>query len=709
MTATLAARAERTSKTPRDVVSVLSLYAVLRIVLPAEYVIGAMGAAGQPAQLLGLGVALWWVADWLNQPRPRSRVKQPLKRLALVFLMAVLASYLVAAIRPFSPNEQLAADRSLLNVIVWVGVMLAAVDGIKTRARLDTLLRRLVLLGALEGAFGLLQVVAKQTFIQYFRLPGLADNGVDPLLIARGSFLRAVGTAIHPIEYGVALSMLLPIALHYAVADNGHRTFLARWFPVGAIAIGLSQSVSRSAVVCTAIGFIILLVAWPPKLRRRAYLVTPALVAVLALARPGFIRTFVDLFSAGTSDPSILSRTNSYAIALAFIERAPVFGRGMGTFLPEYWILDNQYLGSLIELGVVGLTCMLLLFVTGGVTAWKLREPMAMPGRLTPAASRLGAALAAAIAAGCAGFAFFDAWSFPWVPSTLFLLFGCVGALRRLTVEDAVKYSNGALSTAVTRRLVPSNGSVQGQFAGMTIWSIAGAVRRRWPVAAAGIIVTLIGSYAAAKAPGVYYEQSAMVLTAPAPSVADGGGSQLGSDSLVSMAGIVVGQLNEQGPLSLSTGATIVGMGIRNGVWVRLPNDGDQWVYIFDRAELDVEVVGSNPTQVANNMTTTAAKIRATLLADQLSVGARQNWLIKVSMSPPSAPVLYVKGSAARAGPSAFALGLILTLIATLMVDRWWGRRTLSARRHRQTRSHIEKPVFASTSTSSSSAEVRPR
>lgn len=706
MTATLEARGERTSKAPRDIVSVLSLYAVLRIVLPAEYVIGAMGAAGQPAQLLGLGIALWWLADWLNQPRPKSRVKQPLKLLALVFLMAVLASYLVAAIRPFSPNEQLAADRSLLNIIAWVGVMLAAIDGITTRARLDTLLRRLVLLGGLEGAFGFLQVIAKQSFIQYFRLPGLADNGVDPLLLARGSSLRAVGTAIHPIEYAVALSMLLPIALHYAVTDNGRRTFLARWFPVGAIALGLSQSVSRSAVVCTAVGFLILLVAWPPRLRRRAYLITPVLVAIVALAHPGFLRTFLNLFAGASTDPSILSRTNSYAIAWSFIERAPLFGRGMGTFLPEYQILDNQYLGSLIELGVVGLTCMLLLFLAGGVTAWKLREPMAMPEGLAPAASKLGPALAAAIAAGCAGFAFFDAWSFPWVPSILFLLLGCVGALRRLTVEDAVKYSNG-LST-VKPSLGSPDGSVQGRFSGMTIWSLAGAVRRRWLVAVVGIIVTFAGCYVAVKYPGVYYEQTEMVFTAPAPAVADGGGSQLGADSLISMAGIVASQLNERGPMPLATGATIVGAGIRNGVWVRLPNDGDQWVSVFDQAELDVEVVGGNPNQVTANMAATVAKIRTTLLQDQLSVGARQNWLIKVSSNPPSPPVLYIRGSSARAGIAALLLGLALTLIFTVLVDRWRGRRTMTVSRQRQARSRSRKPVFAGTSTLSS-AEVRPR
>src|SRR5260370_1903118 len=153
-------RTSQSSRSPssRDVVSTLSLFAVLRIVLPSRYVIGPLGGAGEPAQLLGLGIALWWLADWFGQPQPRSRIEQPLKRFALAFLVAVLASYLVAAIRPISPTEQLAADRSALNVIAWGGLMLAAMDGITSRARLDTLLRRVTLLARREGTLATLQL-----------------------------------------------------------------------------------------------------------------------------------------------------------------------------------------------------------------------------------------------------------------------------------------------------------------------------------------------------------------------------------------------------------------------------------------------------------------------------------------------------------------------------------------------------------------------
>ena len=555
----LTTQTEGSARASRDAVTFLSLYAVLRIVLPSQYVIGPLGGAGQPAQLLGLGIAILWVADWLGQPWSRLPVKQPLKRSAFVFLIAVLASYLVAALRPLSSAEQLAADRSLLNFIAWIGVMLTAMDGVTTRDRLDTLLRRVVLLGALEGALGVLQLLAKQSFLQYFHLPGLANTGVDALLLTRGSFLRPVGTAISPIEYGVFLSMVLPIALHYAVSDVGRRAFLARWIPVGAIACALALSLSRSAIISTVVGLTLLVVTWPPALRRRVYFVAAAFVAVMAVALRGFLGTILSLFGGVGSDSSTVSRLDSYSVAWSFVARSPLFGRGAGTFLPEYWILDDQFLGSLIEIGIVGLFCMILLFLNSGITAWRLRRPMLLPGGYVAPASRLGPVLASAIAAGCVSFAFFDAFSFPMVPSMLFLLFGCVGALRRLTLEDAEK-DVGAIS-AVGASARPSNHVGGGEAVGITVWRLANVVRRRWPFVVAGVIASFVGAYIAATTPGVYYEQANVVMTAP-----NGTGFQPGSGGLVSTAGLLESQLGEQGPLRLSPAATIVGAGIRDGV-----------------------------------------------------------------------------------------------------------------------------------------------
>jgi hypothetical protein len=456
--------------------------------------------------------------------------------------------------------------------------------------------------------------------------------------------------------------MVLPIALHYAVSDAGRRSFLARWFPVVAIAGALSLSLSRSAIVSTVVAFALFLPAWPARLRRWTYLAAAVSIAAAAVALRGFLGTVLSLFGGIGGDSSTVSRLDSYSVAWSFIMRDPVFGRGTGTFLPEYWILDNQFLGSLIEIGVVGLACMLLLFQSGIRTGWQLRRHMAVPDTHAPSISRLGPVLSASIAAGAVSFAFFDALSFPMVPSLLFLMCGCAGALRRLTLEDAE-------ADAVSLRR-PSNRLVRAGDGGVTVWSLAGTVRRLWPFAVAGVIVTFVGAEIVTTVPGVYYEQVSTVFIAP-----NGSGFQPGQSGLVSTAGLIESQLGEQGPLPLSPTANIVGTGVRNGIWVRLPNDGGQWATNFDQEDLDVEVAGGNEEQVQAKMEVTISKIRTLLRHDQLSLGVRQDQLIDIGLSPVSPPVYYMRGSAARAGLTSLVLGLALALTILVMADRWLVRR----------------------------------
>jgi O-antigen ligase len=150
-------------------------------------------------------------------------------------------------------------------------------------------------------------------------------------------------------------------------------------------------------------------------------------LAVVFVTVPGMIGTLVGLFSGIGSDSSAQSRTGSYSLAGMFIERAPIFGRGFQTFLPEYRILDNQYLLSVIETGLVGVAALLGFFVTGIVTARRARRLAD-----TEAVKGLAQALAASCAAGMASFALFDALSFPQVANLVMLVVGVAGGLYRL-------------------------------------------------------------------------------------------------------------------------------------------------------------------------------------------------------------------------------------------------------------------------------------
>jgi O-antigen ligase len=431
-----------------DAVPLLSVFIVLLIGIPSRLIIGPLGGAGTPAQVLGLCLAAWWLAMRFASPSMRDRCSRPMRTAMLVFVAAVLASYIAAATRAITSDEMRSADLGLVSVISWLGVLLVAADAVRSQNKLDTLLRRLVIAGGALATLGIVQFVTKLPFTNYIQIPGLTANNALLSVSDRDGFTRPAGTALHAIEFGAVLTMILPIALHYAIADQ-HRSLTRRWYPVAAIAIAVPISISRSAIVSTFVVLAFLMPTWSVALRRKACLGIAALMCGLFVLVPGLLGTLTGLFTGISSDSSAQSRTGSYPLAWEFISRAPLFGRGFPTFLPEYRILDNQYLGILIDMGVVGCVALVSLFVTGVLTARRVRRDSR-----DPAERQLAQALAASVASAGISFAFFDAFSFPMASGLLFFILGCVGTLRRLARSRQAQFSGG--------RAYPSSGTPYG-------------------------------------------------------------------------------------------------------------------------------------------------------------------------------------------------------------------------------------------------------
>jgi O-antigen ligase len=141
----------------------------------------------------------------------------------------------------------------------------------------------------------------------------------------------------------------------------------------------------------------------------------------------GLFGTLFSLFSNISSDTSAQSRTDSYALVEQFIGRSPIFGRGFRTFLPSYRILDNQLLGTTIEMGVVGLGALLGLMITTIIACRQVRRTVA-----DESARRLAQACIASVASALVGFAFYDGLSFPMGAGIFFFVVGCGGSLAGL-------------------------------------------------------------------------------------------------------------------------------------------------------------------------------------------------------------------------------------------------------------------------------------
>lgn len=409
-----------------DAVTALTIFLVALIVIPSSLIVGPLGQAGTPAQVIGMiTFAVWLVAAIGTAPRGR-RPREPIRIFAWLFTVAVGISYVAANSRAMFSAEARSADAGLLLICSWMGILLLAMDRIPSRERLDVLLRRLAVLAGALATLGLLQFATKEPFTNYLQIPGLTQNASLSSLYGRGGLTRPAGTAVHPIEFGAVLTMALPITLHYAFADT-HRSLLRRWFPVVAIAFAVPISLSRSAVLSVLVVLCFMMPMWPRLVRRRAYVAILAVCAAVYVLVPGLIGTITNLFTHISSDSSAQSRTGSFALAYDFIGRSPLIGRGFLTFLPDYRILDDQYLGLLIDTGILGLSAFLGLLASGVIGGVRLKKVCT-----DRTDGRLAVALAASVASAMASFALFDGFSFPMSASLLFLILGCVGALRRL-------------------------------------------------------------------------------------------------------------------------------------------------------------------------------------------------------------------------------------------------------------------------------------
>ncbi len=412
-----------------DAAGWLTVYFVLLLFVPSRLIVGPLGSAGAPSMLFGLGSLLLWLVLFLGADRRTSLGPQPIRRALGTFLFCVGVSFVLAMSRPLSPDEVSPSTVALLALASWSGTLLLTHDALYERSRFDTLIWRLAVCGGLIGVLGLVQIATRRLWVDLLSIPGLTSTP-GYALSSRGGFPRPAGTAIHPIEYGVLLAMLLPIALHVGF-HHTHRHPLVRWLPALALGGIIPLTSSRSAYLGALIALLICMVGWSRKQRLRVLgVLVGGIVAMMAIT-PNFLNSIIGLFTGVSDDPSIESRTDSYALALEFFDRHPWFGRGLGTFLPKYRIFDNQYLLLLITIGIVGTLAFIGLAVTTIVTMARLRR-----GFTDPASRDLALALCAAVSAGFTCLFMFDAFAFPMTMGTLFLIVGLAGAFRRITLNE---------------------------------------------------------------------------------------------------------------------------------------------------------------------------------------------------------------------------------------------------------------------------------
>lgn len=412
-----------------DAVMMLTVYLVLLLAIPSGVTIGLFGSIGRPSLIWGLILMGWWVIARLqSQPAAERPLPQPVRFALTAFIVIVLVSYAAAMLRG-QPGDQVSpALTAVVRLLSWSGVLLVAVDGIRTLTDLSTIVRRIGIGAGLLAVLGILQFITGQALVDFWaEVPGVSLAGG---IGERAGVVRASGTAIHPLEYATALSATLPLVIAAAISKGFRSTTPGRswkwWLPVVLIAISSLIAVSRSAIIGFGVALISMIPALPGRIRSVVIAVGATMALAVYAAVPGLLTTTITLFTGAADDPSTQSRAMGLERVPEFMSTSPLIGSGFGIFLPRYYIFDNQWVLIAIELGVLGFIAFAGIFVTGIGSALDAKQSPVPDVRL------LGHALAASLFIIAVLFAFFDGLSFPIAGGMLFMVTGLCGSVRAI-------------------------------------------------------------------------------------------------------------------------------------------------------------------------------------------------------------------------------------------------------------------------------------
>jgi hypothetical protein len=340
------------------------------------------------------------------------------------------------------------AFKSLSYYLGFLLVFVLVASTIKTHAAMDTVVRALVIGATIVAASAIYESRTGYNPFDHLAewIPALI-RGSRAEFELRGGSLRAYASAQHPIALSAALFMAFPLAL-YLIGRAQTRVRARLWAVAAAVcAMGAVATISRTTVIMVAailaVGLWVrgsqVLRFWP------LLLVLPIAIHFAVPGALGGIYRAFDPQQGLTSDLTTRSgETGSGRLAdiepgLNAWSESPIYGNGIGARVTSgetgaaqtalgaegaVIFFDNEWLGTLVQLGILGIigTAWLVFgsLVTLGRYARRVRGPR----------SDLAAACAAAIGAFGVSMFVFDAFAF--VQSTIvFFMIAAIGLQAR--------------------------------------------------------------------------------------------------------------------------------------------------------------------------------------------------------------------------------------------------------------------------------------
>jgi O-antigen ligase/polysaccharide polymerase Wzy-like membrane protein len=393
---------------------------------------GSLPIALEPYRLIVGLAALAWLGSVLTDPRMRLRRAGVIDLPLLAFGICILLSQLLNLHRVQSVSTD--AVKSTLFFATYVIVIYLFMACINRPRDIEFLMRVLVGSAAVVAVFGIYEAkTGYNVFNHLTKVMPFLHQVNDGEHIRRGGHLRIQASAQHPIALGTAMALVVPLAI--AVAANARRIWW--WLAVCVVLLAALASVSRTAVVAFAVTALVFLWLRPAQTKRYAPLMVLPLLVGVHFALPGTLGQFRKQFShkqlvtKSQLAPVGAGRLSTFGPAFdTEFKPNPLFGEGFGTRItvPDLSvpkanapILDDQWLGILLETGIVGAAALAWLFI---------RFVRRMGRAAKDDDSRLGTlmvGITAAVASYAVAMFTFDIMSFIQVTFLVFIViaFGC--------------------------------------------------------------------------------------------------------------------------------------------------------------------------------------------------------------------------------------------------------------------------------------------
>ncbi len=390
----------------------------------------------EPYRILVAFTITGWLASLLVDPRVRLR-RSGFEGPLLVFVAAALGSVIVNMSRVSDLGVESFVTKRISFFASFLLVFYFIVSIVRTRQEIDLVTKVLVAGGAVLAVFALIEARTGFNIFQHLSdvIPFLKLNaGLDETDIARGARLRTYASAQHPIALGALFAMLTPIAI-YVARTYGQRRWL---FAGGLMAIAAVSTLSRTSILMLITVALVFVWLRPREIGRLWPAIVP-LVIVIHLALPGSLGTLKEAFfppgGLVAEQQSFEGTPGSGRLAdvgpsLDQFARQPVLGQGFGTRVVEgekqnAAILDNQWLGTLLEMGVIGVFAIVWLYL-------RFLRRLGRAGRRHTPEGFLAISLASSIAAYAVSMFTFDSFTFIQVTFLLFVVLGLAAALLEI-------------------------------------------------------------------------------------------------------------------------------------------------------------------------------------------------------------------------------------------------------------------------------------